>query len=1154
MIITVKQTKLVFMVLIAILFSGCNADSRATAPTTLNSSTSIPVSSTANMGVIINATITAYQFTAGAKGPQVGLPAVTDAYGQFNPANLGTFAGPVLLELSDPSSTAIYLNEATGQMEPFPTGGVLRSVAEVLDTSLIAITPLTEIVTQLAIHKVSLGATDLSAIRTSKNEISSTYLSGIDPIHTIPSDVRHPSAAQNSNAGVYATVLAGLALEAANSNSDPITHATTYAAHIINNNGDAVMRDLARLRVAINTFTDNTPAGLYAPTVNQKSPPFALGQNVTTIEDTLVNITLDGGDNTNLPVMFQITAAPKHGRLEGTPPNLRYTPDLNYSGSDSFSFSVNNGYQSSNARPALVIINILPQADAPLASGGGKFTYEDKPFTGKFVSTSIDGDQLTYAITGLPSFGTASITDVYAGTFIYTPNPNFNGNDFITFEVTNSAGLTATGTYSVVVWPVNDRPIANTVSVSLTEDTYANITLSGSDIDGDTLTYEFVRVPSHGNITGIAPNLVYTPEVNYNGADSFIFRINDGTMWSTSVTANINVSAVNDAPVFQDMSVTVPPSGTVTIAPKATDPDKDKVIFHIASSPANGTVQTASNVSTRFNYTAAKGFSGSDSFTLTASDGKGGSTLATVNVTVLPYDLSTNDTDGDGLRDADEIVYGTNPTLVDTDGDGFSDFDEIVTHAFNANVNNLRFNPLIADTPKIKIDITSPPDFSFNYTLDSGTTTSLSTNNTITQGTSVSTSNSSEQSQSFDFTNGFGAEIMIGFEAGPEPTVTGSVTASYNHEETVSSGTTVAFSSENTQENSRTLEKAKELASSSNVSYSDGDIDVTVQITNTGHLAYTLKDLILSSFVVSKSQSGLAYGAVGQMYYNTVGLSPFPATTLAPGQTTTQLNFAAGGNDIALMENLMANSTGFTVKPATYNLLDQSGQPFNFSSTNIGTQTATVIVDFANNGGRSNIEESVAVHGNPNTSLSILDALQSILTLDVIVKDVYGNTSDVYANITSGSVYAVDGLADNGAQAHWLIIHGKQQGNNQMVTTVYTTPDEVARWQARSQGTVNNLVSEFTPSTIALNAGDILHLVYIQDSDLDGLSDLQEFSYNTNPQAPDTDFDGIQDSVEVMGWDIAYLDEFGSNIQTRVYSDPTLADTDADGITGWDYN
>ena len=81
------------------------------------------------------------------------------------------------------------------------------------------------------------------------------------------------------------------------------------------------------------------------------------------------------------------------------------------------------------------------------------------------------------------------------------------------------------------------------------EETALNITLTGSDVDGNPLTYSVVANPAHGTLTGTAPNLTYTPGTNYNGSDTFTFKVNDGTLDSATVTVTIAVTPDNDAPV-----------------------------------------------------------------------------------------------------------------------------------------------------------------------------------------------------------------------------------------------------------------------------------------------------------------------------------------------------------------------------------------------------------------------------------------------------------------------------------------------------------------------------------------------------------------------------------------------------------------------------
>ena len=101
-------------------------------------------------------------------------------------------------------------------------------------------------------------------------------------------------------------------------------------------------------------------------------------------------------------------------------------------------------------------------------------------------------------------------------------------------------------TVSITVTPVNDAPIANAQSVTTNEDTPKAITLTGSDVDGDTLTFSVVSGPTHGALSGTAPNLTYTPASDYHGPDSFTFKANDGTADSNIATVSITVTPVND--------------------------------------------------------------------------------------------------------------------------------------------------------------------------------------------------------------------------------------------------------------------------------------------------------------------------------------------------------------------------------------------------------------------------------------------------------------------------------------------------------------------------------------------------------------------------------------------------------------------------------
>lgn len=192
----------------------------------------------------------------------------------------------------------------------------------------------------------------------------------------------------------------------------------------------------------------------------------------------------------------------------------------------------------------------------------------------------------------------------------------------------------------------NQAPTANPQSVAVAEDSSVNITLTGSDPESSPLTYAVVTGPAHGTLTGTAPALTYTPAANFNGSDSFTFRVNDGTQNSATATVSVTVVAVNDAPVALNQSTSTPTGTQKTITLSGTDVDMSAgtYTFTVLTQPANGVVApvsgaatiVGSNLSADVNYTPNVGFNGSNSFTFRLGDGTALSNTATVTVTVGP--------------------------------------------------------------------------------------------------------------------------------------------------------------------------------------------------------------------------------------------------------------------------------------------------------------------------------------------------------------------------------------------------------------------------------------------------------------------------------------------------------------------------------------
>ena len=194
----------------------------------------------------------------------------------------------------------------------------------------------------------------------------------------------------------------------------------------------------------------------------------------------------------------------------------------------------------------------------------------------------------------------------------------------------------------------NDPPIADDQSANTDEDAAAAIILTGNDSDGDTITFSVVTNPSNGALDlglGFANdgNLVYTPESDFNGADSFTFKVNDGKSDSEPATVSITVNSVNDTPVTDPQSVTTIEDIQVAITLTGSDVDGDILTFNQPTNPNNGTLDLDLNYTTngKLTYTPNSGFTGSDSFTFAVSDGTLDSDPATVSITVSPATSTT---------------------------------------------------------------------------------------------------------------------------------------------------------------------------------------------------------------------------------------------------------------------------------------------------------------------------------------------------------------------------------------------------------------------------------------------------------------------------------------------------------------------------------
>ncbi|PJJ58400.1 hypothetical protein CLV56_2651 [Mumia flava] len=429
---------------------------------------------------------------------------------------------------------------------------------------------------------------------------------------------------------------------------------------------------------------------------NVNVPPTAGDVSASTDENTPVDITLDGADADGDALTYSYTQ-PANGEVSGDGPNVTYTPANGFDGDDSFEYTVDDG--NGGTATGTVSVSVSNVNVAPTAGDVAAETDENTAVDITLDGADADGDDLTYSYTQ-PANGevTGDGQDV-----TYTPAAGFDGTD--TFSYTVSDGeAEATATVTVTVNNVNVAPTADDLSVTTAENTAVDITLAGSDADGDDLTYSYTQ-PLNGEVTGDGPNVTYTPAAGFDGQDGFTYTVDDGNGGTATGTVEITVSNVNVAPTAGDVAAETDENTAVDIALDGADADGDDLTYTYTQ-PTNGEVTgSGANVT----YTPDAGFDGEDTFSYTVSDGLAQAT-ATVTVTVNNVNVAPTADDVSVTLAEDTSVE---ITLAGDDADG-----DDLTYTYTDPSNGT----LSGDAPALTY--TPDPDYngpdSFEYTVSDG--------------------------------------------------------------------------------------------------------------------------------------------------------------------------------------------------------------------------------------------------------------------------------------------------------------------------------------------------------------------------------------------------------------------------------------------------
>ncbi|MEX2139567.1 MAG: Ig-like domain-containing protein [Pirellulales bacterium] len=414
--------------------------------------------------------------------------------------------------------------------------------------------------------------------------------------------------------------------------------------------------------------------------VVEEHGPFARDDTFKVSEDTIRNsldVLANDSDPTGLQFRVIAVTQGSKGVVEIGPngANVLYTPDPNFVGADSFTYTIVNTFgETDTAKVTLTVLNV---GDPPTAVDDNATVTEDgPPAVIAVLANDFDSDGGALTITKVTQGANGTVSIRPGGLdLVYQPAPNFNGADTFTYTVTDDAGETATATVRVTVLgsleppdAVNDLASVSRGASSVVIDVLAN----DVDLDGDPLTITDITAPGNGTAV-LAPDgktIRYTPSPGFTGTDVFQYTVTDPSGFSDSakVLVDVNVNRVDARDDVFTAPIGIPMFyGSRGVLANDVDSEGDAIVkAEIFNGPSNGTVVL--NADGSFTYTSKAGFTGTDSFTYAAFDAFGASDIAKATINVV-------DTAPAARNDAFSVQTNSGPTFInvladDTDPEG----------------------------------------------------------------------------------------------------------------------------------------------------------------------------------------------------------------------------------------------------------------------------------------------------------------------------------------------------------------------------------------------------------------------------------------------------------------------------------------------------
>ncbi|MBI3418262.1 MAG: tandem-95 repeat protein, partial [Verrucomicrobia bacterium] len=459
-------------------------------------------------------------------------------------------------------------------------------------------------------------------------------------------------------------------------------------------------------------------------------PPVAVLDQIITLEDTPVTFDplANDYDVESDPITLVDFGQPKNGTVtRNADQSFLYTPKHNFSGVDSFPYTITDGHAAFGTNNVTILVQ--PVEDPPVAQDQ-TFTF-NKNLTQSipFLADDPDGETLTYSIVKGPDIGTLF---AYPAVATYFPTNGFTGTTTFTYVAIDGKRTSDVATVTLKILDANNVPVAVSQSLTNKVDQALPMTLSADDPDPEDLSFQIVKLPAHGTLTGGGSNFVYRPEPGFVGGDEFTFLASDGKSNSAEATVAITLTDVNTAPLAHSFTSTTLMNTPTNIILRAADGESNPLTFRVVSPTFNGQLR---GPVTNLVYTPNTNFIGSDRLSFIANDGELDSDEATVYIivaspnhppvaldqtfaiaknTTLQIALAVTDLDGDALvcpilkGPQNGWVSGVGANLIYTPRTDFTGTDSFTYKAWDGQA----YGNKVTETINVQSAIeTTPPEW-----------------------------------------------------------------------------------------------------------------------------------------------------------------------------------------------------------------------------------------------------------------------------------------------------------------------------------------------------------------------------------------------------------------------------------------------------------